>query len=76
MDKHQLCLCISATMEACVIVFLDNLHGTYLGLERKTLQEGKVMRTQSSIGKGFWSSHVFSGYWIYTGISKWKSGPS
>lgn len=52
MDKNQLCLCILATMEACVIVFLDNFHGTYLGLERKTLQEGKVMRTQQH-RKGF-----------------------
>lgn len=53
MDKNQLCLCISATIETCVIVFLDNLPGTYLGLEAKTLREGKVLRTQSSIGKAF-----------------------
>lgn len=69
MDKNQLCLCISATIETCVIVFLDNLPGTYLGLEAKTLWEGKVMRTQSGIGKAFWSSHLLTEYWIYTGIS-------
>lgn len=58
MDKNQLCFCISATIETCVIVFLDNLPGTYLGLEAKTLWKGKVLRTQSSIGKAISSLSI------------------